>query len=142
MCPRKMNIKIQYYSLIKDIDAFNNDSYNVRGSFGQAMAYSSDVCKEKMELLKQFAEQNMASAMSDVGEYDSNYEQIKGIVVPIAGSIDKVKFMDNGSISIPNLSGTAFAQSHISQAETLNKRNMAIKDRLEALTNERIDRVG
>ena len=125
--------------LIKDIAVLNNDSYEIRGSFGQAMAYSSDVCKDNMASLKRFAEENMTPALKQVGEYEANDVEIKRIIKPLVGDISKVKFMSDGTISVPNLNSPTDKYT-VAKAEEFYKRNRNIKEKLEALSNDRINK--
>lgn len=125
--------------LINDMDTFNNNSCYVIGEFGQAMLYSSDVFKSGFESLRDYAENNFLKAMSDVGQIKKNNKEINNIMKPIIGDVSEVQFDEEGSIILSSEELKKENSVAISNVEDLFKKNKSLKDRVELLSNEKIN---
>ena len=125
-------------SILKDLEKFNENSNYVSGTFGKAMSYSSDICKEDMESLKKFTATNLAHAMDAVGEYDSNIETLKNSIEPVTGSFSMKNFTDDGTYIVPDNVSADLKKEIQKTAGTIYLRNKLIKQKVDLLSEEKI----
>ena len=126
--------------VINDLKTFNGNSGYVRGSFGEALAYSSDVIGKNVGSLKNFTENNMLQAMNSFGQYQNNITKIKTLLSQDIGDFSMSQFDADGTFIPTNDQKGKLNINRVRQAEVYFKENIKLKNQMQALADNKINR--
>jgi hypothetical protein len=128
-------------TIINDISSLNDNVGTISGAFGDTISYSSSAVKENFDLLKDFSENNFLKAMNNVSQYKNNLSQMKEIVQPILGEFSLSQFDSNGNLVALSQELKEEHLTEFSKAEELFRQNKQLKDQLQVLANNKINRI-
>ena len=139
-CTKSTNDYISEISSINnDLTDFYNNSFYIRGSFGEALSYFTRCKIEDIKALQKHGQDNFLIAMQKADTYDYNINNIKTMVSKVYDDISSDSIIGaNGNLLLPETEINEDNASIIKIAKETNSENQKLKKEIEELSSNNI----